>query len=57
MTGMNGTVPSSSLLARIRAGQVGGVILFGGNIDGTAALTQLVAGCRRRPPRAATRGC
>ena len=43
MPGMNGTAPSSSLRARIRAGQVGGVILFGGNFDGTAALARLVS--------------
>jgi beta-N-acetylhexosaminidase len=29
---MSGTVPSSGLLARIRSGQIGGVILFGNNI-------------------------
>ena len=29
---MRGTVPSADLLARIRSGRVGGVILFGGNV-------------------------
>lgn len=29
---MEGTTPSRTLLARVRAGQVGGVILFGGNV-------------------------
>jgi beta-N-acetylhexosaminidase len=33
MTGMNGTYPSASLLSRVRAGQVGGVILMGANIS------------------------
>jgi beta-N-acetylhexosaminidase len=32
MTAMAGTTPSASLLARARAGQIGGVILFGANI-------------------------
>ena len=40
---MSGTVPDASLLARIRAGQVGGVILFGANIVSPAQLTQLTA--------------
>jgi beta-N-acetylhexosaminidase len=37
---MAGTSPSAGLLARIRAGQVGGVILFGSNVT---SATQLVA--------------
>jgi len=43
MTGIDGQVPDSSVLARIRAGQIGGVILFGDNIAGTAQLEQLIA--------------
>ena len=38
---MDGTTPSASLLARIRAGEVGGVILFGSNITTATALTAL----------------
>jgi beta-N-acetylhexosaminidase len=43
MVSMEGTRPDSALLTRIRAGQVGGIILFGSNIvDATqlSALTQ-----------------
>src|SRR3954470_7650115 len=32
VTGMDGTFPSRSLRARVRRGQVGGVILFGPNV-------------------------
>jgi beta-N-acetylhexosaminidase len=35
-----GSVPSSSLLLRIRAGQVGGVILFGDNVAGGLSATR-----------------
>jgi beta-N-acetylhexosaminidase len=38
-----GTSADSALLARIKAGQVGGVILFGSNITGPAQLTHLTA--------------
>ena len=40
---MRGTTPSNALLARVRAGEVGGVILFGGNVRNAPqvrALTQ-----------------
>ncbi|HLK44143.1 MAG TPA: glycoside hydrolase family 3 N-terminal domain-containing protein [Thermoleophilia bacterium] len=40
---MSGTAPDASLLARIRAGEVGGVILFGANIVSPAQLTHLTA--------------
>jgi len=43
MSPMAGTTPGPALLQRIRAGEVGGVILFGSNIrsvDGLRALTQ-----------------
>jgi beta-N-acetylhexosaminidase len=43
MTGMDGRSPSSDLLARIRAGQVGGVILFAHNIGSTDEVSQLIA--------------
>lgn len=43
---MDGLVPSSGLLARIRAGEVGGVILFGANVTTQAALTALIATLR-----------
>ncbi len=44
MTGMAGTMPGPALLARIRAGEVGGIVLFGANIGSTGALARLVAG-------------
>jgi beta-N-acetylhexosaminidase len=40
---MQGTTPSSSLLARARAGQIGGVILFGSNITSAAQVEELTA--------------
>jgi len=40
---MSGTTPSSSLLARIRAGQIGGVILFGSNVTSPAQVAKLDA--------------
>jgi len=43
MTGFTGTSPSAELLARIRRGEVGGVILFGGNITSDAGARTLVA--------------
>jgi beta-N-acetylhexosaminidase len=46
MVAMSGTSPSSDLLARIKAGQVGGVILFGSNITTAAALTSLTTKLR-----------
>src|SRR5690349_8789574 len=48
----SGTTAKAPLLARIRAGQVGGVILFSGNIRGAAQLRRLTA----RLQRAATAG-
>ena len=42
MTGMTGLAPGAALLARIRAGQVGGVILFGRNIGSRAELTEAI---------------
>ncbi|MDX6522099.1 MAG: beta-N-acetylhexosaminidase [Gaiellales bacterium] len=38
-----GTSPDAALLSRIRAGQVGGVILFGSNITGATQLANLTA--------------
>jgi beta-N-acetylhexosaminidase len=43
MTGFAGTAPSAALLARIRRGEVGGVILFGANITSDAGARSLVA--------------
>jgi beta-N-acetylhexosaminidase len=43
MTGFAGTEPSAELLGRIRRGEVGGVILFGGNIASDAAARSLVS--------------
>jgi beta-N-acetylhexosaminidase len=39
----SGTTAKAPLLARIRAGQVGGVILFSGNIQSAAQLSRLTA--------------
>jgi beta-N-acetylhexosaminidase len=43
MTGFSGMRPSAELLGRIRRGEVGGVILFGGNIASDAAARSLVS--------------
>jgi beta-N-acetylhexosaminidase len=43
MVRMSGTTASASLLARIRAGEVGGVILFGSNVSSPAQVAQLGA--------------
>jgi beta-N-acetylhexosaminidase len=56
MVRMSGTTPSPGLLARIRAGQIGGVILFGSNVTSAAQVTKLdatlqaAAGAGGRPP-------
>ena len=55
MTAMRGPFPSRSLRARVRRGQVGGVILFGPNVG--PRLRAAIARCRPRPGRAATRRC
>ncbi len=53
---MAGATPSASLLARIRKGEIGGVILFGGNVEGRSQLARAVAVMQRaartggRPP-------
>jgi beta-N-acetylhexosaminidase len=43
LVSFQGTTPDSALLARIRAGQIGGVILFGSNIVNATQLTNLTA--------------
>ncbi len=43
MGAMDGTVPSADLLARVRRGELGGVIIFGGNITTPSALTAVIA--------------
>jgi len=43
LVSFQGTTPDSALLARIRAGQVGGVVLFGSNITGPTQLANLTA--------------
>ena len=43
MAGFEGTAAPSSLLARVRAGRVGGVILFGRNIETAAQTAALIA--------------
>ena len=40
---MSGTTPSASLLARARAGQIGGVILFGANIVSPTQVAELTS--------------
>ncbi len=56
MIAMRGTKPSSSLLGRIRRGEVGGIILFGANITDATQLRTLTAELQRaaraggRPP-------
>jgi beta-N-acetylhexosaminidase len=42
MTGIDGAQPSAALLSRIRAGEVGGVILFGRNTASVPAVSALV---------------
>jgi beta-N-acetylhexosaminidase len=43
VTGFTGTAPSANLLARIRTGEIGGVILFGDNVaGGDQASTALI---------------
>ncbi|HYW29224.1 MAG TPA: glycoside hydrolase family 3 N-terminal domain-containing protein [Gaiellales bacterium] len=52
MVSMQGTQPDAALLARVQAGQVGGIILFGSNIVDAAQLTTLT----QRLQRAAAKG-
>jgi beta-N-acetylhexosaminidase len=40
---MAGTTPSSDLLARIKRGELGGVIIFGGNITTPSALAAVIS--------------
>jgi beta-N-acetylhexosaminidase len=47
MTGVAGTQPDASLLARIKAGEVGGVILFAANTPTTGAAKALIAELQR----------
>jgi beta-N-acetylhexosaminidase len=42
VSGMEGTHPDRGLLGRIRRGEVGGIILFGGNITSPRALPALI---------------
>jgi beta-N-acetylhexosaminidase len=46
MVAMSGTVPSAGLLQRIELGQVGGVILFGSNIESPGQVAALTARLR-----------
>ena len=56
MVAMHGTQPSPALRARVRRGEVGGIILFGSNITSPAQLRRLTAGLQSaaraagRPP-------
>ena len=47
MSAMSGTTPSAPLLARIRHGEVGGIILFGGNIVTKPQVRAVVARLQR----------
>ena len=53
---LGGTSPSSALLERVRRGEIGGVILFGSNIESPAQLRRLTAALQEaardagRPP-------
>jgi beta-N-acetylhexosaminidase len=47
MVAMSGTTPGADLLARVTAGQVGGVILFGSNVTSASQLTALTTKLRQ----------
>jgi beta-N-acetylhexosaminidase len=47
MSAMAGTTPSPSLLARIRRGEVGGIILFGANVTSQAQARALASRLQR----------
>ena len=47
MGGFVGTTPSADFLARIRRGELGGVILFGGNVSTIPQVKAMVAQLRR----------
>jgi beta-N-acetylhexosaminidase len=47
MVAMSGTTPDADLLARVKAGQVGGVILFGSNVTSASQLTALTTKLRQ----------
>src|SRR3984885_12998238 len=49
MTGMDGTYPSPALLARVRKGEVGGVILMGANVS--PQLPAAIGGLQPAAPR------
>jgi beta-N-acetylhexosaminidase len=51
VVGMQGTAPSQALLARIRAGRVGGVILMGANVRSAPQVRALTAGLRAAAER------
>ena len=43
MGAMDGTTPSSDLLARVERGELGGVIIFGGNVTTPSALAGVIS--------------
>lgn len=51
MTAMTGARPSRSLLARTRRGEVGGVILFGGNVRSSTQTRRSIASLQRAAAR------
>jgi beta-N-acetylhexosaminidase len=50
-----GKTPSAAFLARIRRGELGGVILFGGNVESAAQTAKLVTTLRRAAAVGGTR--
>lgn len=57
VTGMDGTLPDASLLRRIRRGEVGGVIFFGGNVASPGAVRAPVAKLQATVARGETHPC
>ena len=47
MVAMSGTTPDADLLARVEAGELGGVILFGSNVTSASQLTALTTKLRQ----------
>ena len=54
---IKGTRPSPAILGRIRRGEIGGVILFGGNITGPAQLQELTSTLQAAAQEGGSRRC